>query len=194
MGVTVTNLIQGPGTLYKGEQYTGAYTQTPEPGDGAINSAPAASAWDDVGGTQDGVNLEIGREYAELEVDQIVDIPDRRLTKREFAIATNFAEATLENLALSSNELEATVTTGSGFKTFIPTTTTAATQPTYVPLIFDGFAPGQFRRRVIARRMLSVDPITIAYKKDAQTVLSGRFVGHYVSDSLAPYKVIDQTS
>ena len=194
MAVTVTNLISGPGTLYKGTQYTGAYSQAAEPGDTAINAAPAASAWSDVGGTQDGVNLEIGREYFELEVDQIVDVPDRRLTKREFTIATNLAEATLENLALTSNEATTTVTTGSGFKTFIPTTTTAATQPTYVPLVFDGFAPSQFRRRVIGRRMLSIDPIAIAYGKGSQTMFSARFAGHYVSESLAPYKVIDQTS
>ena len=107
---------------------------------------------------------------------------------------TNFAETTLENLAFTSNEAATTVTTGSGFKTYIPITTTAAALPTYAPLIFDGYAPSQFRRRVIGRRMLSIDPIQIAYAKGAQTVFSGRFAGHYVSEDLAPYKVIDQTS
>lgn len=194
MGVTVTNLIQGPATLYKGTQYTGAYTQTPEPGDSSISSAPAASGWTDLGGTQDGVNLEVNREYAELEVDQIVDVPERRLTKREIAIATNLAEATLENLALIANEATTAVTTGSGFKTFIPTNSSAATQPTYVPIILDGYAPSQYRRRVIGRRMLSVDPIQAAYRKDGQTMWNVRWAGHYVSESLAPYKVIDQTS
>lgn len=194
MSVTVTNLIQGPGAIYKGTQFTSTYSQTPEPGDTAINTAPAASGWTDVGGTQDGINIEIGREYAELEVDQLVDVPERRLTKREFAIATNLAEATIENLALVANELAATVITGSGNKTFSPTTTTSATQPNYVPLIMDGFAPSQFRRRIIGRKMLSVDPIAIAYRKDAQAVWTVRWAGHYVSDSLSPYKVIDQTS
>lgn len=194
MGVTVTNLIQGPATLYHGDQYTGSYSQAAEPGDTSVNSTPAGSAWTDLGGTQDGVNLEINREYAELEVDQIVDVPERRLTKREFAIATNLAEATLENLALIANEAEAAVTSGSGFKTFIPTTTTSATQPTYVPVILDGFAPSQFRRRVIGRRMLSIDPIQTAYRKDGQTMWNVRWAGHYVSTDLAPFKVIDQTS
>lgn len=194
MGVTVTNLIQGPAALYKGTQYTGSYSQSPEPGDGAINAVPAASAWTDLGGTQDGVNLEVNREYAELEVDQIVDVPERRLTKREFFIATNLAEATVENLALISNEATTTVTSGSGFKTFIPTITTSATQPTYVPLILDGYAPSQNRRRVIGRRMLSIDSISTTYRKDGQTLFNVRWAGHYVSDSLAPFKVIDQTS
>lgn len=192
MGVTVTNLIQGPGTMYRGTAYTGAYSSAAEPADSAVNTTPQSSAWTDVGGTQDGVTLEIGREYAELEVDQIVDIPERRLTKREFSLSTNMAEATLENLAVVSNDTAPTSATG--YKVFTPTFTSAATQPTYVPLIFDGYAPSQFRRRVIGRRMLSIDPITIAYKKDNQTVLNVKWAGHYVDSSTAPYKVVDQTS
>jgi len=193
VAVTVTNLIQGPATLYKGTQYTGSYDQAPEPGDTSINTTPSGTAWSDLGGTQDGVNLEIAREYAELEVDQLVDVPERRLTKREFSIATNLAEATIENLALTLNEATATVTTGSGFKTFVPTTTTSATQPTYVPILLDGYAPSQNRRRVIGRRMLSIDPVSTTYRKDGQTMWNARWAGHYVSSTLAPFKVIDQT-
>lgn len=193
MAVTVTNLIQGPGTLYKGTQFTTTYSQAAEPGDTAVNASPSATAWTDVGGTQDGVNLEIGREYAELEVDQIVDVPERRLTKREFAIATNLAEATIENLALAMNEVAATVITGSGNKTFSPTPGSSATQPNYVPLILDGYAPSQLRRRVIGRKMLSIDPIAIAYRKDAQAVWTVRWAGHYVDASTPLFKVIDQT-
>ena len=122
----------------------------------------------------------------------MVDTPDRRLTKREFTLATNLAEPTLENLALVSNE--SAPTSGSGFKYHEPVNTVAASQPTYVPLLFDGYAPSQLRRRVIGRRMLSIDPITIAYKKDGQTVFNVKWVAHYVSSTLAPYKIVDQTS
>lgn len=195
MAVTVTNLIAGPGTLYSGTAFTVTYTQTPEPGDTAVNTTPPATAWTDVGGTSDGVNLEVGREYMELEVDQIVDVPERRLTKRELSLATNLAEATLENLALSSNETAAaTVASASNYKTYNPTFSTSATQPTYVPLIFDGYGPSQFRRRVIARKMLSVEPVGIAYKKDAQSMWSVRWAAHYVSSTLPPFKIVDQTS
>ena len=189
MGVTVTNLIQGPGTLYKG-----AYSETgaAEPANEAVNTTPQASAWTDVGGTQDGVNLEIGREYSELEVDQIVDIPGRRLTKREFTLTTNLAEPTLENLAMLNNDTAPT--TGSGFKYHEPSFTGSELQPTYIALIFDGYSPSGYRRRVIGRRMLSIDPITFAYKKDEQTVFSAKWAGHYVSSTLAPYKIVDQTS
>lgn len=186
MTVAVTNLIQGPGTLYRG-----AFSAT-EPADAAINTTPQSSAWTDVGGTKDGVTLEVARTYAELAVDQIVDVPDRRLTKREFTVATNMAEATLENFAYAQNDTQPS--SGAGFKTFEPTNTSAATQPTYSALLFDGYAPGQFRRRFIGRRMLSVDPTTVAYKKEDQTVLNVKFAGHYVSSVIAPFKITDQTS
>lgn len=194
MSVTVTNLIQGPAAGYYGTGYseTTAYTTTAEPADAAVNTTPQASAWTDMGGTTDGVNLEVGREFSELAVDQIIDVPTRRLTKREFTIATNVAEATLENFAVVSNDTAPT--SGSGYKTFEPAFATSASQPTFRAWIFDGYAPQGFRRRVINRRMLSVDPIQFAYKKDGQTVFSMKLAGHYVSASIAPYKLIDQTS
>lgn len=189
MTVTVTNLIQGPGTLYMG-----AYSATAanEPADAAINTAPAASAWTDLGGTTDGVTLEVAQEYAELAVDQLVDTPGRRQTKRELTIATNLAEATLENLARAMNENPSTaVTTSSPAKIFAVSDAPVG-EPLYVALIFDGYAPSGFRRRVFGRRMLSVDPANLAYKKDSQTVISVKWASHYVSSTVRPIKVVDQ--
>ena len=193
-GVTVTNLIQGPGTLYVGARYanTSAYTTAAEPADAAINTTPQASAWTDIGGTTDGVNAEHAQEWGELQVDQVLDVPDRRQTKRDFTIATNMAEATLENYAIATNE--SPPVTGAGFKTWEPTNGVAAFTPYYRALILDGYAPAGFRRRVIARRMLSMDPVAFAYKKDGQTVFTTKWGGHYVSASIAPYKLVDQTS
>jgi hypothetical protein len=195
VSVTVTNLIQGPGKTYYGARYNTAYTTTAEPADALINSTPAASGWTDVGATKDGVTMEVNREFSELEVDQVVDVPDRRLTKREFTMATNFAEPTLELLAVAANEDPTTnvVTTGST-KAYEPDAGDAATQPYYRPILFDGYAPGQFRRRVIVRRMLSADSVTFAYKKDDQTVFTVKWYGHYVSASIKPYKIIDATA
>lgn len=193
MAVTVTNLIEGPGILYKGTAYTGAYTTTAEPADSAVNTTPQSSSWTDVGGTNDGVSIEIGREYAELAVDQIVDIPDRRLTKRELTMSTNLAEATIENLVLVSNNDSASASAAT-YKTYEPAYSASVIQPTYIPLLFDGYAPSALRRRIIGRRMLSVDPIAFAYKKGDQTLYTVKWAGHYVSSTIAPFKVIDQTS
>lgn len=191
MTVTVTNLIQGPGTLYRGDY---SATAANEPADAAINIAPAASAWTDVGGTTDGVNLEVGREFAELAVDQLVDVPGRRMTKRELTLSTNLAEATLENLSVANNEdSDSNVTTSGSAKIYQPDENPIG-EPLYIALIFDGFAPAGFRRRIFGRRMLSVDPVQVAYKKDGQTVFSVKWASHYVSSTVRPYKIVDQTA
>lgn len=185
MGVTASNLLMGPGTLY-----SGAFGAT-EPADTAVGSAPDSAVWTDVGGTQDGVTITINQEFTELEVDQIVDVVGRRLTKRDMTIATNMAEVTLENLSFASNGA-ATISTGTGFKALEPGNDTSATQPDYRALVFDGFAPGGGQRRVIARRVLSTDNAEFAYSKSDQTVLTVTFSAHYVSPSIAPYKIVDE--
>jgi hypothetical protein len=186
MSVTTTNLIQGPATLYSGA--FGAL----EPTDTQVNTIPAASAWTDLGGTQDGVKLSVDQNYSELEVDQITLRVGSRLTKQDFTIETSLAEATLENLSLTLNG--GTAASGTGWKSFDPNVTSSATQPNYFAIIMDGYAPSQFRRRVIGRRMLNTDSSELAYTKDKQTLIPAKFAGHYVSASISPFHIVDQTS
>lgn len=186
MAVTTTNLIQGPSTLY-----TGAFGAT-EPLDTAVNTVPAASSWTDMGGTQGGVKLSVDQTYSELEVDQITLRVGSRLTKQDFTIETSLAEATLENLSTTLNG--GTAASGAGWKSFDPNVTSSATQPNYFAIIMDGYAPSQFRRRVIGRRMLNVDSVSLEYTKDKQTLIPLKLAGHYVSSSIAPFHVVDQTS
>lgn len=161
---------------------------TAEPADTAVASPPGGG-WVDLGGTSDGVTLTINQEYTELSVDQIVDVPGRRLTKRDMVLATNMAEPTLENLAVCLNG--GTQATGAGFKSLEPTAGTSATQPTYRAFLFDGFAPSGFQRRVILRKGLNTSNVAFAYKKDGQTVFEASFNAHYVSSSVQPFKLID---
>ncbi len=189
MAVTATNLIQGPGTLY-----TGDFGET-EPADTAVASAPGGD-WTDVGGTQDGVSLNIEQEYAELEVDQVVDIPGRRLVKRDMQVVTNLAEPTLDNLALVLNggTLGSGGTGGTAYESYEPDAATSATQPNYKALLFDGYAPNGKQRRVIVRKVLSIEPIETAYKKDEMTLFPVTFAAHWVSASIKPFKVVDSTA
>lgn len=186
MAVSVTNLIQGPGTLYYGP-----FGQA-EPLDSQVNGTPAASGWTDVGGTSDGVNLKVDQTWKALEVDQIVEVPGRRLTKREASIETNLAEPTLDLLAVSCN-FSAPVT-GAGYAYLEPGNDTSATQPIYRAFLFDGFAPGGFRRRVFLRRGLNPESVELAYKKDDQTVIKVGFAAHYVSASVKPFRIVDATA
>jgi hypothetical protein len=186
ISVTTTNLIQGPATLYKG-----AYGAT-EPADTAVNTAPPASTWTDLGGTQDGVKLSVDQTYGELEVDQITLRVGSRLTKQDFTIETSLAEATLENLSISLNG--GTSASGAGWKSFDPNVSSSATQPTYFAVIMDGYAPSQYTRRVIGRRMLNTDSVELAYTKDKQTLIPVKFAGHYVSSVITPFHIVDQLS
>ncbi|MGY6019595.1 hypothetical protein [Streptomyces spinosirectus] len=186
MSVTATNLIQGPATLYQG-----LFGAT-EPADTLVNAAPPASSWTDLGGTQDGVKLAVDQTYSELEVDQITVRVGSRLTKVDFTIETSLAEATLENLSLVLNG--GTAASGAGYKSYDPIVTSSATQPNYFGLMMDGFAPQQFRRRVIGRKMLNVDSAELPYTKDKQTLIPAKFAGHYVSGSILPFHIVDQTA
>lgn len=192
MAVTALNLLAGPGVLY-----SGAFGAT-EPADSAVNTTPSASAWTDVGGTQDGVTINVTQEYFELDVDQIVDVPGRRLSKRDVRVVTNLAEPTLTNLALVLNEASTTITASAAFSSFDPSNSNAATQPTYKALLFDGWAPGAsaggWNRRVVVRKVLSIEGTEPEYKKDGQTVFKATFAAHYVSSSVRPFRVIDQTA
>lgn len=189
MAVTTTNLIAGPATLYAGN-----FGAT-EPLDSAVNSAPSASTFPDVGGTQGGVRLTAEVEYFELTVDQMVDVPERRLTSRNLGIETNLAEPTLINVQLAFNG--GTITSSAAFAVYDPDADVAASQPTYKALILDGWAPRSvagavMRRRTIARKVLNFAGVGQEYTKDGQTLLPVRFGIHAVSSSIKPFKIVDQ--
>lgn len=191
MAVTVTNLIMGPGTVYNGA--FGAV----EPPDFNVNLTPPSSSWSDIGGTLNGITLSIDQSYTELMVDQLVDSIGRRLTKREFLVTTQMAEPTVANLSLALNGSTQTsgATSAAGtYATVEPLFATSATQPTYIALLIDGYAPNSLRRRVIFRRMLSTAKVDTAMDKAKQTVFTVSWNGHYVSAAIAPFHLVDQIS
>lgn len=189
MAVSITNLTMGPGEVFWGA--FGAAEPTNTEVSNRIPNTAVSAAWTDLGGTNGGVTVELSLDYTELEADQVVDVIARRLTKREMKINTSLAETTLENFRIANNG--GTITTGSGFKTYDPTLDTSATAPTYIALIFDGVnGDTSKRRRVIARRVLSVAGIGQEYSKDSQTLFPVEFACHYVSSTVAPFKYVDQ--
>lgn len=189
MGVIATNLIQGPGTLYH------AIFGSTEPADTSVALAAAPSApFADVGGTSDGVTIAFNQEFSTLAVDQITETVGRRKTSSEFVISTNLAEPTLENLARTLNQLAATVVSGTGTKKLEPVQGNSATQPNYSALIFDGWAPDSKKRRVTGRKMLSTGNTEAAYTKDSQTVFAVSWNGHYVSESIKSWSVLDEVA
>lgn len=179
MPVTATNLIQGPATIY-----TGLFGAT-EP---ATISTTPSTGWTDVGGTKGGLELLIEQEWSELGVDQIVDVVGRRRTGRKVGIKTTLAEVTLANIAASIAN-SAPVTNVLELDNDI-----TVFQPSYLAILFDGIGAGGFRRRVVLRKALPTENVSIAYKKDEQTVLAATWWGHYVSPSIKMLKIEDATS
>lgn len=182
--VTTTNLTSGPGS------YFDAPFGTAEPA--TPTTAPGAG-WRDVGGTQDGITLKVAEEWMEITVDQLVDTPERRRTKREMSIATNLAETTLENLALVQNEA-APAAAVAGVQTFEPTMGLAAFSPAYRAAIHDGQGPSGLNHRIIIRKSLSTEGTEFAYQKDGQRVFSMTRVAHFVSGSIKPFSNLLQTA
>jgi hypothetical protein len=178
MGVTVTNLLQGPAEMFVGA--FGALEPT-APGD---ELDPAI--WRDLGGTNDGVAVAIETTWAELSVDQVLDIPHQTPTKRVATLKTNLAEPTLANWAVAQNAPEPVdgrfepATDGSEFVTL------------YRSVLLRGAADSTGAPRlVIVRRAIQIDATESSYKKDGQTLLPVNFASHWVSRSVAPYAIIE---
>jgi hypothetical protein len=138
-----------------------------------------------------GSTVRVAETWVELEVDQIVDVIERRRTKREMSVTVPMAEVTMENLSLAWNG--GTISSQAAYETYEPDNGQAGVSPTYKALILDGPAPGsQKQRRVIVRKVISIEGTEIAFTKDGQQVLATTFGAHYVSSVIRPFKVVDQ--
>jgi hypothetical protein len=184
MAPSASNLIAGPGTLYRAD-----FGAT-EPLDADVQTEPAAP-WVDLGATDDGVTITVSREFFKLRMDQTVDAPGRRMTERDVTLSTNLAEITLENLALSLGQAPDTIEEGAGFSAMNLEGDDTGAEPDYFALLFRGRAPGGFRRHVIGRKMLSTEEVETAYKKGDQTLYPVTFAAHWVSPSIRPVRWVD---
>jgi hypothetical protein len=194
MAINPSNVIQGPATIY-----WGAFGVT-EPADtnAALIAAPGAG-WTDMGATTGGVTVSVEHTYGQIKADQLVDSIGARLTGRTITVAMSLLEATLQNLLVAMNQAGNIATPASGISTFDPTTATSATQPTYTALLVDGWAPtlgtgAAARRRIIVRKLLSDVKASAKYDLVTQVTWDCTFTAYYVSNSIAPFHIQDQTS
>jgi hypothetical protein len=186
------SLVLGPATLYIGA--LGAV----EPAAGDVGSAPDDGVWTDLGGLLGGVDLTIDQEWEDIEVRQLPTRVARRMKKRRLSVKTQLAEPTLANLGYALNDTPGT-SAGTGWEQYAPTDQTDATPLTYVALLVDGWAPGfnaithrHKRRRLILRKCLSIDNVSLSYSKDGQSVYTVTWSCHYVDGSTPPFRVIDE--
>ena len=194
MAITTTNLVVGAATLYW------AAVGTTEPAYSAIASPPG-EAWTDFGMTVDGTSIlmEVDQTVTDFGAEQIIDRIGGRITKRIIQVTATLQEATLANMQLALNQL-ATITPGVGYSVLDPLTANSASQPTYMALLIDGWAPTTgttetaCRRRVVIRKCLSSSKVDLEYEKTKPVTYATTWSGYYVSNSVAPYEIVDQES
>lgn len=191
--ITVSDLIQGPATVYYAT-WSAAGVEPTAPASSAVATAPSSAVWTPVGGTRGGVQLQINQTFVNLDLDQIVDVPDVRRTARDWMVTASLAQITLENLKMALNG--GTVTSGTGYKELNPDAGMTETQIDYLSILFDGYAPGfgQKRRRVIMRKCVSVESIALQNNKTDQQVMGTGFRGLWVDTTRAPVYFVDQTT
>lgn len=197
MAVTASNLVLGPARLYVGQ-----FGST-EPLDSSVTpngttTPPSTPPWTDVGGTDGGVTFEADSTYTDLSVDQIIMNVGSRLTEIKLTVAAKLSEVTLNNLNVALNSIGQT-SGGTGYSTLDIPVTSAATQPTYAAIIIDGWAPytasgAPALRRVIVRKVLSQTKATLSYDKKSQLAYDCTWTAYYVSSSINPVHIVDQTA
>ena len=142
--------------------------------------------------------FEIDGTYTDLQVDQIIMKVGSRLTDLNATVTTQLSEMTLTNMNLGMNSI-LSLGSGSGFATADLTVTSSASQPTYAGLIIDGWAPtlntgAAARRRVIVRKVLSTPKVKLGYDRKTQQSIEIAFNTFYVSGSISPVHIVDQTA
>jgi hypothetical protein len=194
MSVNAANLIMGPAHLYV------AAFGSADPADSAVTPngplTPPGGAWQDVGATEGGVTFEVDSTYTDLTADQILMAVGARLTDLKMSVTVKLSEITLGNIQVALNSI-GTVTAGSGYSTLDIGVTAPATQPTYIALCIDGWAPeltsgAGALRRVIVRKALSQAKVTLAHDRKTQQSLDCTFNTYFVSETLKPVHIVDQ--
>ena len=165
-------------------------------GSGSVSSIPsfvsgtdygttleAATDYNNVGYTSNGLELQFQPDFGEVQVDQLLDVAKLYKQGMQVNLVTAFAEATLENLLLS-------IAAPSTDRYTAATTTTVDMQsgelgavPVERALIAVGPGSGDpdaigatsVERVYVAHRALSIDNVTVMAKRDAPSMFEVTF-------------------
>jgi hypothetical protein len=196
-GLEPGNLVMGPARLYI---YKNAFDPALayEPNLTDVNLTPAASAWYDTGITLGGTSVTVSPTWTNLVGDQLVDKLGARLTDRDIKCTMNFAEMTRPNLSYAWNMTAGA--TGANYAVSDINAGQTANRAPYRTLLVDGLGPDKtdgsasFKRRVILRKALPSGNTALQWDKTNQQVLAAEFQAFFVSESVSPIRVIDQTT
>jgi hypothetical protein len=195
-GYQPSNLVMGPARLYI-YKFGFDPTLSYEPALADINLAPAASAWYDTGLTLGGSNLGNDVTWTPLKADQLPDELGARMTGRKLGATVNFAEMTRTNLAYAWNMTAGP--TGANYAVSDLNAGQTASRAPYRTLLIDGAGPDlpdgtPMKRRGILRKCLPSGNTKLNWEQANQQVLASEFSAYFVSESVSPVRIIDQTA
>lgn len=213
------NILVGAAAIFVGDPAT-AKVPAPESGiayvetlsDNVATTDPGYG-WRNVGYTSNGLELQFAPEFGEVQVDQILDVAKMFKSGMTVTLNTSMSEATLENLAFAIASPEAPATDapvhdknvtnttpkwGAGNSVLDLTAGELGDCPVEKKLIAVGTGLGdctgteKSERIYTAYRVLSIESVTIAQKRDEATTFDVSF--RLLPDSKGRYgQIVDRT-
>ena len=203
---TSTNIIVGAAALFVADT-----TLTPagmvafvngESYKETLSTAPNTTAYDNVGYTMNGLEMQFQPDFGEVQVDQILDVAKLYKQGMQVNLATAFAEATLENLLLAlagnNDDLSGTKTTSNG-RALNLSAGDIGECPVERAIVAVGPGTGDcadspyIERVYVAYRALSIENVTVSAKRDEASMfeVSFRLLPEDASGSYG--KIVDRT-
>lgn len=151
----------------------------------------AATNWDDIGFTNNGLEIQFQPEFGEVRVDQLLDVAKMFKSGMQVTLNTSFAEATLENLLIAIAGRSTDLNTAGTDSTWGADATGVLSLnggalgecPVERAIIAVGPSGGDCvttagsgsERVYLAYRVLSIDSVTVAAKRDEATTFDVSF-------------------
>lgn len=200
---TSSNIIVGAAALFIADTtLTPSTTQSFVGSESFKDTLSAASAYENIGYTRNGLELQFQPDFGEVQVDQVLDVAKLYKQGMQVNLATAFAEATLENLLLAlaynDSELTGSKSTSSG-RVLNMSAGKIGECPVERGLVAVGPGTGDcvnsdsVERVYTAYRALSIENVTVSAKRDEASMfeVSFRLLPEDTSGSYG--KIVDRT-
>lgn len=182
MAYNARNIIVGAAALYLSATEGGntALPAAPAAGTSYATALEGSTAWRHAGYTSEGLELAYEPDWTDIEVDQLLDSAKIFKTSMRATINTTIVESTLENLLIAWGQTASTLTSDAGGNILGIAAGGLGDEPVERSLAAVGPAPrvvaGTRRERLYyARRVLSVDSVSVASRRDEATMFPVSF-------------------
>jgi len=171
MAVNVSNIVVGEATIQVGNS-------------SSATDISAMDAFDDIGATQNGVEISWEPDMVDIEIDQYGDAAKLIQTRVKVMVKTTLAEATLNNLALAWNYdsvgTDDVVANNDGANTSTFLFGVQSVSPYEKALVITGKAPGTTasvtkERKFYTKRAISMAATQLNMKRDEASTFAVEF-------------------